>query len=99
MKFSQVRMIRFSREKASVQTAPNPFINNFNINYSSAENGMITVRIFNINGQQKVAKNVPVIKGSNNIDIVEAANFARGMYIVQLSNNSTIISSNKIIKQ
>jgi len=99
IKFSQVRMIRFSREKAAVQTMPNPFINNFRINYSSIENGMVTIRVFNINGQQKFVKNVPVIKGNNNIDIVEAANLAKGMYIVQLSNSSTIISSNKLIKQ
>ena len=60
---------------------------------------MITVRIFNVSGQQKLAKAVMVSSGNNSIDITEAANFGGGLYIIQISNGDNIISTSKIIKQ
>lgn len=99
VKYSQVRIVRFSRSGAIVQTAPNPFKNNFNIFYQAAETANVTVRIFNVNGQQQLVKNVSVIRGSNNINIVEVSTLASGMYVIQLSSGNNIISSSKIIKQ
>ena len=40
-----------------------------------------------------------VSSGNNSIDITEAANFANGLYIIQVSNGDNIVSTNKIIKQ
>ena len=99
-KYSPVRVVRFGNNQiVSLQTAPNPFANNFNINYAAAEKGMITIRMFNINGQQQLIKNIAVNSGNNIINVSEASQFAKGMYVIQISNENGMISSAKIVKQ
>jgi len=98
-KFTQTRTVKFSHKPGSIYTAPNPFTNNFIINYRAAEKETITIRMFNISGQQMLVKNVTVNNGSNNINITEAAQLAKGIYVIQVNKGYTMISSNKIIKQ
>lgn len=97
-KFSQVRMLRLTQLPGAAQVAPNPFKNNFNVIFSASEAGNVTIRVFNMNGQQKMTRRVAVNKGSNTINIVEAANFSNGIYIVQLSTEDRVYST-KLIKQ
>ena len=60
-KYSLVRVVRFGNNPmVSMQTVPNPFVNNFIINYTAAERETITIRMFNVNGQQMLMKNVIV---------------------------------------
>ena len=99
-KYSLVRVVRFGNNPmVSMQTVPNPFVNNFIINYPAAERETITIRMFNVNGQQMLMKNVIVNDGDNNINITEAAQLAKGIYVIQVSKGRDIISSSKIIKQ
>jgi len=99
-KYTATRMVKFSNKKeVTIHTAPNPFTSNFIINYQSAENEMIMIRVFNVSGQQKLAKNVVVHNGFNSINITEAAQLTNGMYIIQMSKGNNIFSSNKVIKQ
>ena len=99
MKYTQVKMVRFSSTAPIIKTAPNPYKSNFIISYQAVAADNITVRILNVSGQQKIIKNLQVNKGSNNINIVEASTLPAGLYIVQVSNGPSIIFSNKIIKQ
>jgi Secretion system C-terminal sorting domain len=99
-KYSETRTVKFSNKPGvTIQTAPNPFTSDFNINYQTTENGMITIRVFNLNGQQQLIKNVVVNNGFNSITIIEAARLVKGMYMVQVSSNNKLISTEKIIKQ
>ena len=99
-KYSLVRVVRFGNNPmVSMQTVPNPFVNNFNINYSAAGRETITIRMFNVNGQQMLVKNVIVHDGENNINITEAAQLAKGIYVIQVNKGYNMISSTKIIKQ
>jgi len=98
-KFTQTKMVRFSHKPGSIYIAPNPFTNNFIISYRAAERETIAIRILNVTGQQMLTKNVTVNNGINNITITEAAQFTRGIYVVQVSKGSHLISSGKIIKQ
>jgi hypothetical protein len=98
-KYTQTRIVKFNNKPGSIYAAPNPFTNNFIINYRSAERETITIRIFNVSGQQRLTKNVIVNDGNNNINITEAAQLAKGIYVVQVSKGSNLISSGKIIKQ
>ena len=99
-KFSETRTVKFSNKTGiSIQTSPSPFTSHFNINYQTTEKGMITIKVFNLNGQQQLIKNAVVNNGFNSIIITEAASLVKGMYIVQVSNNNKIISAEKIIKQ
>ena len=98
-KYTQTRTVKFSNKPGSIYTAPNPFTNNFVINYKAAEKETITIRMFNVSGQQMLVKNVTVNNGNNNINITEAAQLAKGIYVIQVSKGYHMISSGKIIKQ
>ena len=98
-KYTQTRTVKFSNKPGSIYTAPNPFTNNFVINYKAAEKETITIRMFNVSGQQMLGKNVTVNNGNNNINITEAAQLAKGIYVIQVSKGYNMISSGKIIKQ
>jgi len=98
-KYTQTRMVRFGNKPGSIYTAPNPFTNNFIINYKAAERETITIRMFNVSGQQLLLKNVTVSNGNNSINISEAAQLAKGIYVVQVNKGYNTISSMKIIKQ
>ena len=99
-KYSQTRTVRFNNKTgAKIHFLPNPFTSNFIINYQATEKETITIRMFNINGQQQLAKNVTVNSGSNSINITEAAQLANGIYLIEVSNGYKIISSGKILKQ
>ena len=98
--YSPIRIVRFNSKKGVfINTVPNPFRNSFIINYNAVDKEMITVRIFNVSGQQKLARTLMVNSGNNSIDITEAANFGSGLYVIQISNGDNIISTGKIIKQ
>ena len=98
-KYTQTRIVKFNSRPGSIYTAPNPFTNNFIINYKAAEKETITIRMFNVSGQQMLTKNVTVNSGDNRINMTEAAQLAKGMYVIQVSKGYNMISSSKIIKQ
>ena len=98
-KYTQIRMVRFGNTPSSLFTGPNPFTNNYTINYTATVKEMITIRMFNASGQLKLVKNMTVNYGNNRINIIDAAQFASGIYVIQVSNGRSIMSSSKIIKQ
>ena len=99
VKYTQTRIVKFNHKPGSVYTAPNPFTNDFVVNYKAAERETITLRMLNISGQQMLVKNVTVNSGNNNINITEAAQFAKGIYVIQVNKGHNLISSVKLIKQ
>jgi hypothetical protein len=98
-KFTQIRNVKFNGKPGSLHIFPNPFVNNFVMDYTAKEKQELIIKIFNAAGQQKLLKKVSVHDGSNRIEINEAANFSKGVYIVQISDGTSIIASGKIIKQ
>jgi hypothetical protein len=99
-KLSETRTVKFSNKTGiAIQTAPNPFTSNVNIYYQTTEKGMITIRVFNLNGQQQLIKNAAVNNGLNSITVTEIASLVKGLYVIQVSSNNKLISTEKIIKQ
>lgn len=99
-KYTAIKSIRFATESAvSLQAAPNPFTGQLNINYKAARKGTATIKIFNIEGQLQLVKNVQVSIGNNTITIPEGNNFKSGIYILNLNNENGTIISAKVIKQ
>ena len=99
-KYSPIRVVRYgNKPSVSMQTAPNPFANNFIINYKATQRETITIRMFDASGRQMLMKNVTVNNGNGNINITEAAQLAKGIYVIQVSRSEDIISSSKIIKK
>jgi hypothetical protein len=99
-KYSETRTVKFSTKNGvTIQTVPNPFTSQFTINYQSTERTLISVKVYSLNGQLQLTKNAAVTNGYNSINVPEAAGLAKGMYMVQVSNNNTIVTTEKIIKQ
>ncbi len=46
-----------------------------------------------------VSKTITATAGSNQVSINEAAQFARGIYVVEISDGSQVVSTQKIVKQ
>jgi len=98
-KYTQIKTVRFrNNQGVSVYAAPNPFTSNFIIDYTTTGREKITIRMFNVSGQQTLAKTVTVNTGNNIINITEAARLANGVYMIQVSNEHAVISSGKIVK-
>lgn len=82
-KFSETRTVKFiNKDGVTIQTSPNPFASDFTINYQTTEQGRITIKLYNINGQQLLAKNVAVNNSFNSITITEAAKLKKGIYVI-----------------
>jgi len=98
-KYTRIKTVRFrNNQGVSLYAAPNPFTGNFIIDYTTTGREKITIRMFNVSGQQQLTKTVIVNKGNNIINITEAAGFATGVYVIQVNNEHTVISSSKIVK-
>jgi hypothetical protein len=52
-----------------------------------------------VSGQQMLVKNVTVDEVHNNVNITEAAQLAKGIYVIQVNKGYKMISSSKIVKQ
>jgi len=99
-KFTQIRSLKFAHQGETVlQIIPNPFKSTFYVTYYAEQNEMISIRMFNMSGQQQLVKNVPVNNGVNRISVPEAAALARGMYLIQINGENYNVRSAKILKQ
>ena len=99
-KYSQIKTVKFSNKTGiTIQLSPNPFTTNFNVNYQTTEKGTINIRILNMNGQEQLNKTVAVNNGFNSIAVAGTANFAKGMYLVQITAGNKLIGTEKIMKQ
>jgi adhesin HecA-like repeat protein len=97
---SETRSLSFANKTAmSVQASPNPFTSQLNITYNSTVREKISVRIVSMNGAVMANKAVNVTTGYNNIAITEAASLTKGMYLVQLISENTVIASERVVKQ
>jgi hypothetical protein len=99
-KFTETKTVRFNLQKGiAVQTSPNPFTSQFSLSIQSDVKTVATIRIFTLGGQLQATKSVNVGKGLNTIAITEAASFARGIYVIQLTDGNGLVASEKVVKQ
>ncbi|MCG2617415.1 T9SS type A sorting domain-containing protein [Terrimonas sp. NA20] len=97
---SETRSLSLANKTAmSVQASPNPFTSQLNISYNSTVREKISIRIVSMNGAVMASKAVNVTTGYNNIAITEAASLTKGMYLVQLISENTVIASERVVKQ
>ncbi|MFT3704217.1 MAG: T9SS type A sorting domain-containing protein [Agriterribacter sp.] len=100
-KYTSIKSVKFdaSAVAANVFAKPNPFTNRFTINYQSAQKENITIKVFNINAQVQLLRNVLVSAGNNTVSITDTDKWANGMYIIQVITPNGVMQSGKIIKQ
>jgi hypothetical protein len=100
--YSKVRNVRFDNsipDKAIVieSIAPNPFMEDFTLNYTSAEAGNATVLLLNASGSIVGKENLQAVKGTNSFRFTETMNLSKGIYYLRLMMNDEVVT-NKIIK-
>jgi hypothetical protein len=99
-KFTQVKIIKNINSKTlSILVSPNPFTSQFTINYQTTTKEQLAIKIYNGIGQLNASKTINVTNGNNQVTIAEAAQFSRGIYVIEISNGTSIISTQKIVKQ
>lgn len=99
-KISETRTARFANTTGlKIQASPNPFTNQFSISFQASQRENLTVRVYNLSGQQQFISNITVSNGYNSIMLKEAASLPRGMYFVQLLNETGVVGMEKVIKQ
>jgi hypothetical protein len=100
--YSKIKTVRFDSsipEKAiSIESvAPNPFMDDFTLNYSANADGNATVSIMNASGNIVAKETIQAVKGANAYHFTQTANLSKGIYYVRLVMNDEIVT-NKIIK-
>jgi len=79
------------------QNYPNPFNPSTTINYAIQRSGMVTLKIYNIVGQE-IQSLVNEYQAAGNYQVtVNAQNLSSGVYFYKLQNNSTILMRKMIL--
>ncbi len=99
-KYSETRAVKFGiKAGVTIQAMPNPFTSQFTINYQSASKGTILINVFSMSGQLQFSKMAAVSNGYNSISVTEAAKVAKGMYLVQVSQDNVVVATERLVKQ
>ena len=77
---------------------PNPVSNNFNITFNGKVKENATVIVSDIQGRQLFSQHINVTNGNNNI-LIDASNFSKGMYFVQINISEKTAANSKFIKE
>jgi len=85
-------------EGVVMQTSPNPFTENLNVQFTTTTNATAQISIINGNGQQVMSKLVTVSKGFNNIQLNGLTKLAPGIYVARLIMDGNVNATQKIIK-
>ena len=86
--YSQIAKVSIDdKELNAVSAYPNPFNDAMQVNFRSANEGVATVRILNIQGMVVSEQSQSVTNGMNRVDLNGLSTLDRGMYFVQLTVN------------
>ncbi len=96
-KYSGVVKISVSVNGAFIEVNPNPFPETLFVNIESAIKDEATIAITDLSGRQLLKKSVSIAAGNNALEIKEAANLNKGMYILTISTSAQR-QSIKIVK-
>jgi len=83
---------------SSVQIAPNPSNGNFNLKLVANETSPVSVKVFNLQGQEVYATLFNTVAGQASLQTVQLNEAASGIYIIQIKANDALITKKLIIK-
>jgi hypothetical protein len=72
---------------------PNPFNENFTVNFNAAEPGDVVATIIDIQGKVVSRNVIHASKGHNQFTFDEGSSLPRGMYFISLERNGAVINS------
>ena len=100
--YSEIKKVRFGKnlpdENIAIESIwPNPFMENFTINYFTLNDGTVYLTLMNCWGEVFKKETLSAVKGINTYDFTENINLNVGMYYVRLVMNGKV-ATKKIIK-
>ena len=87
-----------SEAAQEVQLYPNPISNELLVKLIAID-GKSVIEVFDLTGKQVSSTTVNTIAGTINTVKVDMSRNAKGIYLVRITNNETIIHQSKIVKQ
>lgn len=95
---TQVLKVKGNSEALYIQAiSPNPFMSNFNINYSVLRSGEVDIELSKYSGQLIQRNKIFATAGHNLFSFVDTENIPRGIYFVRMSGEDGVITK-QIVK-
>ena len=95
--YSDVIKLDITRTK-KITLSPNPFTSSVNLQIAARKKEEALVSIYNIGGQLVYNKVLQVNAGNNNISITDLGNLSKGVYTLQVRQESSV-NTQKLVKQ
>jgi hypothetical protein len=76
---------------------PNPASQNLNINIQSKQNANVQLRIFDVSGKEMLTNDIKITKGET-LQKIDVSNFAKGIYVIQLTDVEGITNAKFVVK-
>ncbi len=83
---------------SAVQVSPNPSNGSFNLKLVALENSPVSVKIYNLQGQQVYASSFDAVAGQASSQAIELNNAASGIYIIQIQANDALVTQKLMVK-
>lgn len=71
----------------STQVLPNPFQSELRVNINAPELAQTIIMLMDMSGKTLLVQNTTLVQGSNSITIGQLAKYAKGTYLLRISNN------------
>jgi hypothetical protein len=81
-----------------VEVFPNPMIDKATLRFDSNDDFKAQIIVSDILGRQIQAQNVSILRGANQMDL-NVADWARGIYFIQLRNANRLFFTEKMLKE
>jgi Secretion system C-terminal sorting domain len=100
IKYTEVKVVKPAQKtNVSVSLYPNPAIDLATVSYTTESNEQVTIQLKSASGQQLLLKNFVASAGINHFDLPEVKNLQRGLYFVNLITKSSIVSTERLVKE
>ena len=99
-KYSSIILLRNNQKAGDIYLWPNPITDNVTISMYSDVNTNVEVRIMDVAGKTVTLSNYNVVKGNNQVNVTNLTRIVKGVYILQLKDNTGSIQFvKKLIKK
>jgi hypothetical protein len=86
------------RDSATIKLFPNPGYGLVHLLVHNKQGSQISIRVLDMNGRQLLTRNAGILKSNTEINL-DLADFATGLYLLQITEKNKLIFSEKIEKR
>lgn len=86
-----------AKTKNSIIIAPNPFTDSFVAHFESSEKEEVEVQLLSITGISVYSERIMVDVGNNSYQFNPTADLKKGVYLIRISNGTSILGTSKVI--